>query len=199
MAETKKTVAKKPEKICSNCRTKLTGESKRVVTKEGGIAELCFKCHEGIEKALHMESKDVNFPLALGLGLIAGIIGAFIWYGIVVLTQWQFGLIALVIGYLVGFGVMIGAGRRRSVSLQIMSGVIALGSILFGEVLITSHFVLQAMAEQGMKLGFFDLDLGKVIGLTFELLGEDPLTLLFWGIAVWVAFGIPKPAKLRTV
>ncbi|MDP7457752.1 MAG: hypothetical protein QGH47_03430, partial [Candidatus Woesearchaeota archaeon] len=86
-----------------------------------------------------------------------------------------------------------------SVSLQIMSGVIALGSILFGEVLITSHFVLQAMAEQGMKLGFFDLDLGKVIGLTFELLGEDPLTLLFWGIAVWVAFGIPKPAKLRTV
>ena len=199
MAETKKPVTKKPENVCSNCSTKLTGESKRVVTKEGGIAELCFKCHDNIEKALHMQSKDVNYPLAIGLGVIAGIIGAFIWYGIVVLTQWQFGLIALVIGYLVGFGVMIGAGRRRSVGLQVASSLIALGSIIFGEVLITSHYVVQAIAEQGTKVGFFDLDLGKVISLTFEVLGEDPLTLLFWGIAVWVAFGIPKPAKLRTV
>src|SRR3989338_2587138 len=71
-------------------------------------------------KGIDLQSAGANVPLAIVLGFIFGIIGAFIWFGFVVVTKWQFGLVAVIVGLLVGYGVLIGSGKKRSKKLQIM-------------------------------------------------------------------------------
>lgn len=146
-----------------------------------------------------MEKANINYPLAIILGLIFGIIGGIIWFGVVVLTKWQFGLIAVIAGYLSGLGVYLGSGKKKGVNLQIISCLLAFISIMIGEYLITNHFTYKYLIEQGYQVTGYLLSPIKIMPIVFTSLKDDPLTLLFWGIAVYAAFFITKPVKLRKI
>jgi len=185
--------------VCSNCNTKISGKKHTIEGKGNKLMELCDKCYQKIDSALKMQSKGTNYPLAIIFGLIFGIVGAFIWFGAVVITKWQVGLIAVIAGLLTGWGVSIGAGRKKSVNLQILSAIIALISILFGEYLIMNHYARQYLIEQGYVITSYFGNLFLIMEFVFSSISKDPLTLLFWGIAVWVAYSIPRPLKLKKV
>src|SRR3989338_2327185 len=95
--------SRKPD-VCNNCNSKIMGKAHHVKVKDGGIADLCNRCYENINKAISTQSKDINYPLAITYGLAFGIVGALIWFGAVVITQWQIGLVAIAVGWLAGFG-----------------------------------------------------------------------------------------------
>lgn len=130
-------------------------------------------------------------PLAFAIG--AGAIGAAVWFGSVALTDYKLGLIAVGLGWLVGFATVTGAGGRGSAGLALMSLGVAVAAMLAGEYLMVNHFVLKAVAEQtpGAELVTF-------ISATpfFEVYRESfsPLDLVFYAIGAYEAWKLPARA-----
>lgn len=131
-------------------------------------------------------SERPNMVGAVLAGLAAAVVSALVWYGIVVLTNYQIGLVAVGVGFLVGLAVTVGSGGRRGLPLQIVSVAITLPAMALGEYLVVRHFVA---AEQAVP---WLLPPGVMLKLVVAGLEADPLTLLFWAIALWTAFKLPS-------
>jgi len=162
-------------------------------------AILCANCASTVEQALEAETKDPNLPVAILLGIVAAIAGGLIWYAIVALTNYQLGIVAVGIGYLVGVAVLFGAGKKRGPALQAIAVVITLIAMVVGEYFVVRHFAVKALAEEGttgipLLLPFKAMSELVVIGVK-----EDPITLLYWAIALFAAFSVPGRRRLRRV
>lgn len=140
-------------------------------------------------------------PANLLGGLLGGAIGAAVaaglWYGVVATTQWQIGLVAIAVGFVVGQAVVFGAAGRGSILLIPISLVFTLVSLVASEYLIARHFVELEAVELGVPV-----DVAQALFTPVELvrlsLESDPLTLVFWAIAGFQAFVIPMRAMTRS-
>ena len=134
-------------------------------------------------------------------GLLAGIVAAVlatgIWYGVVAVTQYQVGLVAIAVGFVVGYGVVLGANRRGSVVLVAISVVLTLLALVISEYLIVAHFVGQELAAEGLTLELIQPP-DFIISVVMESVQADPLTLAFWAIALFQAFAIPSRSLGRS-
>ena len=126
-------------------------------------------------------------------GLVAAVLATAVWYGVVATTQYQVGLVAIAVGFIVGYGVVLGANRRGSVILVPISVILTLLALVVSEYLIVAHFVGQAMAAEGLSIELLQPP-DVVISVVTESLQADPLTLAFWAIALFQAFAIPSRA-----
>lgn len=137
-------------------------------------------------------------PVGLGglsggilVGALAGAFATAVWYAVVVITGWQVGLVAIVVGWLVGQGVMLGARGRSSMALVAASGLLTLLALAVSEYLIIFHFVTQLLGSEGIAV-IQPLDF--MLTVVIDSLQADPLTLLFWVIALFQAVAIPYRA-----
>jgi hypothetical protein len=183
---------------CGNCLQAIPeGQEKYISGKNNMRITLCSACVTKIETAIHSETQGANAVNALALALGAGLVSALVWYGIVVVTEYQLGIIAVGVGWLVAQAAIFGAGRRRGGTVQWISVITTLLAMLLGQYLIIWHFVNLALVEEG----YGKLPLFMPIDLAFQRIGvsiqDDPLTLLFWAIALWEAFIIPRKRKLK--
>jgi hypothetical protein len=137
---------------------------------------------------LPIGDSGVNFPMAIAAGLVAAAVGAGVWYWIVVLTDTMLGIIAIGVGFLVGLAIKFGAGKQGAVPLQILGAVLALLSIVAGEYLIIHHWIRQANTD---FTGW--LTASEFIEVYTEYIKEAPITVLFYGIAVYQGYILPKP------
>ena len=120
-------------------------------------------------------------------GTVAALVASGVWYAVVTLSQYQVGIVAIAVGWLVGMGVVYGAGHRGSFALIPISVILTLIALVTSEYLIVAHF--------------FSLDVGYAVDLlqSPDFIAEvviasvqaDPLTLVFWAIALFQAFVIP--------
>ena len=145
-------------------------------------------------------------------GVIGGAIGAVLatalWYGVVAITNWQVGIVAVAVGFVVGQGVVFGAGRHPSIALVPISVAFTLVALVVSEYLIANHFYGVAIAEIAAEMGLSVEEVAGVAGQVglptnpIELirfsLESEPITLLFWAIAGWEAFVIPMRAATRS-
>jgi hypothetical protein len=145
-------------------------------------------------------------------GVVGGAIGAVLasglWYGVVAMTNWQVGIIAVAVGFIVGQGVVLGAGRHPSILLVPISLAFTVVSLVVSEYLIANHFYTTAVAEIAAEMGISVGEVADIAALAgvpttpLELvrfsLESDPITLLFWAIAGWEAFVIPMRAATRS-
>jgi hypothetical protein len=145
-------------------------------------------------------------------GVIGGAIGAVlataVWYGVVAITNWQVGIVAIAVGFIVGQGVVLGAGRHPSILLVPISLAFTLVSLVVSEYLIANHLYNAAVAEIAAEMGLSVGEVSDIAALAgvpttpIELvrfsLESDPITLLFWAIAGWEAFVIPMRAATRS-
>ena len=145
-------------------------------------------------------------------GVVGGAIGAVLatglWYGVVAVTNWQVGIVAIAVGFIVGQGVVLGAGRHPSILLVPISLAFTLVSLVVSEYLIANHFYNTAVAEISAEMGLSVGEVADIAALSgipttpLELvrfsLESDPITLLFWAIAGWEAFVIPMRAATRS-
>lgn len=125
-----------------------------------------------------------SIPFALLGGFAACLIGAAIWAVITVLAEYQTGLMAIVVGLLVGFSVRyFGQGTRP------VFGVIGASFALVGCVL----------GNVFTQIGFFSAEAGlslfrSVTAINYPLLvrflveNGDPIDLLFFGIAIFEGY-----------
>lgn len=184
---------------CANCGVDipeggeilLRGKSKKAPT----IA-VCDNCAYEIERAFQAETQEPNLVMASLFGMGAGLAAALIWYGIVVTTKYELGIIAILVGWLVGKAVTIGAGKKRGTQLQLLSVGITLLAMTLSEYLVVRYFVVEMLSEEG----YTNIPLFLPLGLVLELIGEglknNPITLLFWAIALWQAWSVPAARRL---
>lgn len=134
--------------------------------------------------------RDSGEPNMLGatiVGFIAMVLASLIWYGIVVATNMMIGYVAIGVGFVIAFGVVIGSGGNHGPKLQILSVGYVLIAMYLSTYFIVRHLVIK---ETGMQLPLF-LDPSVMTKIVIAYFKSNFMALLFWGIAIFEAIKIP--------
>lgn len=110
---------------CSTCPAKIRD---RYFEVNG--ATVCANCRGLIAEAERPEGGAKRFFLATVLGVMGGAVGAAAWYAVAELFNLQIGLIALLVGWLVGTGVHKGAEGRGGWRYQLLAAFVTYASIV---------------------------------------------------------------------
>jgi hypothetical protein len=127
---------------------------------------------------------EQNLTMALLAGGVAALAGAVLWAGVTAITHYQFGIMAIAIGFLVGIAVLKagkGVEPRFGVVGAILAGVgCAVGNLLVGCVIVAA----QEQVDVAQVLEALDIRLARAImAATFQ-----PMDLLFYAIALYEGF-----------
>ena len=181
--------------ICLQCNRELRADEPHIAVQDGLFCEGCAgQLRAELARLEASQSEGVNYPLSAVGGVLGGALGALVWWGFTVATKISFGLVAVVIGYAVGHGVLRVGGYRRSVGLQLMSATIAALSFGVASFLVNRSFYNIAAVEQGFELQPVIPPLPLVIEVL--KMGASPMDLLFLGIVLYEAWRIPAPLRL---
>lgn len=93
-------------------------------------ATVCASCRRLITDLERPEGGLRRFIKATALGLAGGAAGASIWYAVATLFNMEIGLIAILVGWLVGSGVHRGAEGRGGLRYQLLAAFVAYASIV---------------------------------------------------------------------
>jgi hypothetical protein len=138
-------------------------------------------------------SRWLDVVAGAGLGLAAAAAGAIGWFLTVLLTDAQYGVVAVAVGLLVGKAVVVGSGAAYCRRLQLVSVGATLAGLIASQYLIGRHFLAAVVAEEGGGSVPVLLDPGDAIALVRDSLGADWWTLVFWVLALWPAWRLPAP------
>ena len=181
---------------CGRCQAALN-ESERVTA---GDRVFCRTCYDILKLQLRTGvaamSQDINYPMAAVGALLGGIVGALAWWGVTVLTKIGFGLVAVVIGLLVGHGTLRFAGGKRSVGLQIMAVAVGTLSFLVAVYLVNMTFINELLAQRGDTLRVSFPPKGLAMFYNVIVANFGIMKLVFLAIIMYEAWFIPRPIKL---
>jgi len=90
---------------------------------------VCRTCRDAIEEAAQSPRGAWPFIRAGLFGLGAGIVGAAIYYGVIALANLEIGIVAILIGYMVGYAVRRGAGGRGGRRFQVLAIALTYGAV----------------------------------------------------------------------
>lgn len=181
---------------CAQCN-KLITPGDRVAA---GDRVFCRSCHESLrmelESAVRAMSEDIPYGSAALGAVLGGAVGVLVWWGFTVATKWSIGIIAIGVGWAVGWGTVRFAGGKRSQHLQMLSAGVALLSWVAASYLVNMTFVNRAFAEKGdaFRLGLVPASLDqfiRVLGAGFGI-----MDVVFLAIMVYEAWKFPRPYRL---
>ena len=181
---------------CAQCSKTLTLDDR----VSSGDREFCRACHASLraelEQAFAAQSSDVNYVNAAVGAVLGGVIGVLAWWGFTALTHWAVGLLAVAIGFLVGYGAVRFSGGKRSAGLQLLSISVALASYFCATYLVNMTFINKAFADEGnaFRIGFPPSSLDVLVRVVTA--GFGVMDLVFLAIVVYEAWKIPKPFVL---
>src|SRR6185503_20694920 len=114
----------KPAVVCEFCQTSIDTEYYHV---NGTMC--CASCRRRLESASETPRGFAPLVIAGAFGLGAGIVGAAIYYAVIAITNLEIGIVAILIGYMVGRAVRRGARGRGGLRFQILAVVLTYASI----------------------------------------------------------------------
>ena len=185
---------------CSMCKKE--GTTDEFVTLQGEKDQniyLCLGCKDKANQSFEDETKNPNILLAVVVGAIAALVGGIVWYYFTILSGFEIGYVSLGLGYLVGFGVYYGAGKKRGHKLQIISALITVIAIILIEKFILDHLANEYL--QNNPTEFPDIPIDTSISVSIFSAGfwesfVSPIGLLIYAIGVYLAYGFCKPKKI---
>ncbi len=136
------------------------------------------------EHAVAQLKAQQNFALAIPAGLVAAIVGAALWAGVVFSTDMKIGYIALALGYLVGQAIKL-TGNGLDRKFGILGAVCAAIGWALGTVLSDVAFLAKHVGKP-----FVDVLTGLGVDRIFSLATNalDPMDVLFLAIAVYEGY-----------
>lgn len=111
--------------VCASCPSKIRD---RYFEING--ATVCTNCRRLIAELERPEGGLKRFVLATVLGVMGGAVGAALWYAVARLFNLEIGLIAILVGWLVGTGVHKGAEGRGGWRYQLLAAFLTYASIV---------------------------------------------------------------------
>ena len=125
--------------------------------------------------------------------------GAALWWGFTVLTNIAFGLVAVAIGFGVGWATVRFAGGKRSTGLQFLSAGVALASFFAATYLVNATFINRALAERNESWRVPMLPPSPAAFLEITALDFGVMDFVFLAIVLWQAWQMPAPVELPPV
>ncbi len=127
-----------------------------------------------------------NLPMGVVAGVVSALIGAAVWAGITVATEYQIGWMAVAVGFLVGYAVCI-LGKGLSKNFGYVGAVCALLGCVLGNLLSICGFISIQESVPFLQIVVNLLTQSAVI---FEILKATfaPMDLLFYGIAIYEGY-----------
>lgn len=179
---------------CIQCEQKLNEDDDREMTDKGVMCRGCYDSLAAQVRALiEQQAEDINYPMAMIGALLGGIVGVVIWWGFTVITQFEFGLVAVVIAFTVAKGMLFLTGGKRSRGLQIMAVAISVIAYFYANYLVSRTWIIKEYPQMGESLGILP-DMAMLIKITQLSFGA--FTVIFLAIVVWKAWQLVAPVKI---
>jgi hypothetical protein len=131
-------------------------------------------------------------------GLIAAVVGGFLWGLIVILSEYEIGIAAWGIGFLAGFGVVRFAGGAKGTPLQVAAVVSSLLGIVLGKYISYAYFFKQAVSDRfDVDISYFDSEIFRAFreNLSDVFGGFD---LIWAGLAVVTAWQLTRSSGVMS-
>lgn len=110
---------------CGICHNPLAGSYFSV-----NMQSTCASCTENIRQHFQRPSRVGEVLKSIAFGIGAGIVGSLIYYAILRFTGYEIGLVAILVGYLVGRAVMIGSANKGGLKFRIIAVLITYMAIV---------------------------------------------------------------------
>ncbi len=184
------------EEHCAQCGKFIT-PGDRVAA---GDRVFCQSCHASLRHelagALQTMSEDINYANATVGAVLGGVVGVLAWWGFTVASGWSLGLLAIGIGWAVGWGTVRFAGNKRSKNLQILATGVAIASWASANYLVNMTFINRALAKEGAagRVTLPPETLEMFLGVSAANFGV--MDVVFLAIMVWEAWKMPRPIRL---
>lgn len=184
------------EERCAECGKLLT-PGDRVAA---GDRLFCASCHERLRlelaTAVQAMSEDINYVNATIGALLGAAVGVAAWWGFTATTKWSIGLIAIGLGWAVGWGTVRFAGGKRSRELQVLSAGVAVAGWIAASYLVNMTFLNRGFAAQGegFRLAFPPASIEQAVAVISA--GFGVMDVVFLAIMVWEAWKFPRPLRL---
>lgn len=111
--------SQRPVVTCAGCSTPIQTEYYHV---NGHTT--CERCRDAVAARVAVPRGWKSFALAAVLGIGAAIAGAIVYYAVIAITDFEIGIVAILIGYMVGYAVRKGTGGRGGRRFQILAAVL---------------------------------------------------------------------------
>lgn len=185
--------------ICSNCQKTLPGsEAHSFRDKNNNDIYMCDDCKKLIDAQFMKEVENPNYIGALLAGIIAAIVTGAVWFFIEIATEMVIGYVALGVGFVIGWAVIFGSGKKRGLGLKVISAVLTLVTIYGASYFSTIHLSNKELSNLLGKLGEKTSEYFWVSPFDPELVKTliSPMSLFIWAIGIYIAFRTPKPRGL---
>src|SRR5262245_12541106 len=113
-----------PSVVCAGCQLAIKTQYYDV----NGRA-LCGACRAAVMAAAEMPTGIMPLAKAAALGTGAGIVGAGIYYAVIAIAHLEIGIVAILIGYMVGYSVRKGAEGRGGRRFQVLAALLTYLSV----------------------------------------------------------------------
>jgi hypothetical protein len=178
---------------CALCNQQVPAQT----TKLANGHRVCTSCALQLETELAQGSAaaaDV-LPRAALMGALGALVGAAVWAGVVIITEFEIGYLAVLVGFLAGYGVKRGAGGAHGPRLQKTAVACAVVGLLATKYFLFAHFFTAAAASKGYSLGYFSIGtIGAFPRVLPELL--TPFDALWAFIALSGAWRVPAAPRV---
>lgn len=126
---------------CANCRAPLRATYHMI-----GQNMICGKCRAQFEGTLVGGNGANRFGRALLFGTGAAIVGAAIYYAILAATGYSIGLLAILVGYMVGRAVNVGSHRKGGRKYQVLAAFLTYFAM-------SSTYIVDGLRQVGEERG----------------------------------------------
>jgi hypothetical protein len=113
-----------PAVVCAVCQTPIETEYFDV-----NRSILCNGCRRVAESAAETPRGIGPLMTAGVYGLVAGVLGAVVYYAVIAIAHLEIGIVAILIGYMVGYAVRTGAHGRGALRFQVLAVALTYASI----------------------------------------------------------------------
>ena len=198
---------------CAACRQPITGTYFEI---NGNV--VCASCRDGVISQWTRGGSAGRFAKALGLGILAMVGCSIVWYAVLKLTDSQWGILAVVVGFAVGTAVRKGSNGRGGWRYQALAIFLTYTAIVSsyvpfiiegmrqGSAEVASDSLVKVEAEKAAVAeppsgGAFVLGIVFLLGLLYAtpfLAGlENAIGILIIGFALYQAWKLNTKAELR--
>ncbi len=137
----------------------------------------------GKDVVMGAKGGEEHLIAAIFAGILAAAIGAGLWMGVAVMTNWRAGFVALAVGALVGLAVRV-AGNGQNMFFGIVGAVLTLAGCLGGEILTVAQ--VASTAEHDFFYTLLHLDLVETVTTIFNHM--DAMMYVIYGVGIFEGY-----------